>query len=87
MGKYPIWSTLALLYPLTATVWVFTNTPISLVAGLGYGITQLGYLLIAAGVFTGKFGVLGLKGRWMILGVGAGTFLIGLVLSNLGFWG
>ena len=81
---FPIWSSLALLYLLVATVWVLTNTPISLVAGRGYGIRQLGYVLTFVGILTGKFGALGLEGRWTISWVGVGTFLIGVVLSNLG---
>ncbi len=64
---FPVWSTLALLYAVAATAGILTRTPISLVAGLGYGISQLGYALIVAGIVTGKFGMLGLKGRMLLL--------------------
>ena len=47
-------SSLALLYPIAATIWI-TTTPAATTEVLGYGIANLGYLLLGAGTFAGTF--------------------------------
>lgn len=53
-------SAVALLYPIGATINIaMTPAPAAMVAG--YGIGNLGYALIAAGIFSGTFRIFGLK--------------------------
>lgn len=46
------------------------------------GIANLGYLLLAAGFYTGTFRIFGLRKRWQVISVAAICLLIGLGLSN-----
>lgn len=58
---FPWVSALSLLYPISATIYIAESTPAPPVMITGYGLANLGYLLFAAGIFTGTFGVFGLK--------------------------
>jgi hypothetical protein len=44
---------------------------------------NLSYLLFAAGILAGKFGVFGLRKRWHVLIVAAICFCLGTFLSNI----
>jgi hypothetical protein len=50
---------------------------------VGYGLANLGYLLIGAGIVKGTFKILRLMKRWHVLVAGAIAFLIGTFLSNI----
>lgn len=62
-SSFPIASLVSLIYPIAATIYISINTPASFTTVLGYGITNLGYLLIAAGIIKGTFRIFGLKKR------------------------
>jgi len=82
--EFPWPSTVALLYPLGATIYIATATPAGLAMVIGYGLANLGYLLFAAGIWGGSFRILGLKNRWQVLGSAGVSFALGTVLSNVG---
>ena len=60
--SFPIWSALALLYPISVMTWVWIGTD-SFTLAWNYGLGNLGYLLFAAGIYPGTFKALGLTGR------------------------
>lgn len=80
---FPWFSTLSLLYPISATIYIATGTPAPPVTIAGYGLANLGYLLFAAGIFTGTFGVFGMKKRWHVFMLAVACFTIGTLLSNM----
>lgn len=88
MGLAPsrvLWpSALALLYPISATIYIAGWTPAGPAMVAGYGLANLGYLLFGAGISVGSFQVLGLKKRWQVFGAALSSFLAGTVLSNVG---
>lgn len=83
--RFPWVSALALLYPAAAALNVSMNTPAPTSMVLGYGIGNLGYLLIAAGIFAGTFKILGLYRRWHVFIAAALAVTLGIYLTNVGF--
>lgn len=83
-GGFPWPSTLALAYPIAATVYIASRTPAGPAMVVGYGLANLGYLLFAAGIWAGTFRVLGLKKRWQVLVSAIAAFVVGTALSNIG---
>ncbi len=81
---FPWPSALALLYPIAATIYIATWTPANPVMVVGYGLANLGYLLLGAGIWSGSFRVLGLRKRWQVVSVAVVSFVLGTVLSNIG---
>jgi hypothetical protein len=82
--SFPWPSTIALLYPVGATIYIATGAPASPAMVIGYGIANLGYLLFAAGIFGATFRILGLGNRWQVFGAAFVSFVLGTVLSNIG---
>lgn len=74
-------SAFALAYPLLAGAWMSSRAP--LVEAAGYGVTQLGYLVAAAGLIFGSFRVLGIRSRLGGLALGAAFWVVGVLLVNL----
>lgn len=81
LQDFPWPSALALLYPIIATIYL-ASTPAPLVACIGYGLANLGYVLFAAGVISGKFRIFRLGKRWQVFVFALGCFILGTVLSN-----
>jgi hypothetical protein len=81
---FPWPSALSLLYPIGATIYIATLTPAGPAMVVGYGLTNLGYLLFGAGIWAGSFRILGLKRRWQVLAAAVAAFGVGTVLSNVG---
>ena len=82
IGHFPWISTVSLLYPIGAIVYIATQTPASIITIISYGLANLGYLLLAAGIFAGKFSIFKLRRRWQVF-VAALTFLvIGIILTT-----
>ncbi len=84
----PWLSGLALLYPALAALSFYVNAiaagdPAPLLNGFGYGLANLGYVLLVSGVFAGTFAVFGLRERKNVLVLAAVVWLAGSVLSNL----
>lgn len=52
---------------------------------LAYGISNLGYVLLGAGIIAGSFRVFRLTKRWKVLIAGAVAWVVGAVLTNVGF--
>ncbi len=82
-GGIPWASTLSLLYPIAATLHISALPSTTGFEILGYGIANLGYLLVMAGVCTGTFRVFALRQRWQVFIGAAVALVIGTVLSNL----
>ncbi|HYN83084.1 MAG TPA: hypothetical protein VES88_16510 [Gemmatimonadaceae bacterium] len=61
-----------------------SNTPATATTQIGYALAQLGYVMFAAGVITGTYGIFGLKKRIHVIGAAIVAFVIGTVLSNIG---
>jgi hypothetical protein len=80
--NFPWPSAISLLYPAAAVVYISTQTPAPTQWVIGYGVANTGYLLIAAGIIKGTFGIFRLKKRWQVLLAGALAFLIGTIMSN-----
>ena len=75
-------SSLALLYPLAALIWALSRDVPALPA-FGYGVANLGYVLLIAGLVAGSFRVFGLLGRAKVIGAAVFVWIVGTVLSNL----
>jgi hypothetical protein len=84
VSTFPWASAISLLYPIAATIYIATQASVSPPMIAGYGVANLGYLLIGGGIFKGTFKVFGLKRRWHVLVAGVIAFLIGTFLSNVG---
>jgi hypothetical protein len=82
-GTFPWLSTLSLLYPIGAMIYIATRTPAPIMMIFGYGLAQLGYLLFAATLIVGKFGVFGLRNRLQVFIAGVISLCLGLLLSNI----
>jgi hypothetical protein len=79
---FPWLSALALLYPISA-MKDYGGEPVAASAILGYGFSNLGYIMIAGAVLTKSFRILGLETRAQTLLGAAAFWIIGLVLSNI----
>lgn len=77
---FPLISFIALSYPILAMTSVPGN---SWVLCLGYGLSNLGYLLIFCGVISGSFRVLGLDHRIQVFGASIFFIILGIILVNL----
>jgi len=84
VSTFPWVSAIFLLYPIGSAVYIATQTPARAPMIVGYGLANIGYLLIGAGIVKGTFRIFGLKKRWQMLVAGATAFLIGTFLSNIG---
>lgn len=84
VNGFPWPSTLALLYPISGTIYFALNTPASLLMVVGYGMASLGYLLFGAGIVAGTFRIFGLRKRWHVIAAAIGAFVMGTVLTNVG---
>ncbi len=83
-APFPIWSLIALSYPVAAMLYMASRYPEApFLAVIGYGLSNLGYLLLAAGLIAGSFRVLGLQGRGITITAAVIAWLLGVVLSNL----
>jgi hypothetical protein len=82
-SSFPWLSMISLLYPLGAAIYIVTQTPARPTMIAGYGLVNLGFLLIGAGILKGTFRVLGLTKRWHVLAGGAIALLIGIFLSKI----
>ena len=84
-SKNPAWlSALSLFYPINVMVHMATTkTPATLSLVLGYGLSNLGYLLVAAGIFKGTFRIFGLKKRLYVFVAAILFFSIGTFLSYI----
>jgi len=80
--RIPFGSMAALLYPISAFVFIST-TPAPVTVRVAYGISQLGYLLIAASTLVGSFRVFGLRNRKHTLIAGIAVLMTGIILGNL----
>lgn len=77
---FPLISFLGLSYPILAMLTVQSN---SWVLCLGYGLSNLGYLLIFCGIITGSFRALGLDHRIQVFGAAIFFIIPGIILVNL----
>lgn len=75
-------SMIALAYPVVAMIAIGRfHAPVTEV--LATRMTNLGYLLLGAGLVAGRFGVLGLTYRVQTLIAAVVTWLIGVILTNV----
>ena len=81
---FPWQSAAALLYPVSASIYVATMAPAGTATIVGYGLANLGYLLFAVGFKGGSFRILGIRNRWQVFGAAIVSFVLGTVLCNLG---
>lgn len=78
----PWLSFIAMLYPILAMLRIASQGA-PLLLTLGYGLSNLGYLLLTAGILAGSFKFLGFKYRWPTIIAAIFAWIIGLILSNL----
>ena len=81
-NRFPWLSWLFILYPILIMLWI-ASRGVPLLVTLGYGFTNLGYLLFGAGIVAGSFRALGFRYRMPTLIAAAAVWLQGTVLSNL----
>jgi len=81
-ASFPWLSWLAMLYPISAILWI-ESYGAPLLATLGYGFANLGYLLFGAGILAGSFRALGFRYRMPTLIAAVAVWVAGTVLSNL----
>jgi hypothetical protein len=80
-----LWSGVGLLYPIIGVMsYADAYQGSAQWAGiLGYGIGQMGYLLIAAGAIKGTFNVFRLQKRSHVFGAAVACLIVGFYFSNL----
>ena len=76
---YP--STISLLYPIVAMIYIATKIP-EVPVILGYGLSQLGYVMFFAGVYKGTFLVFNLDKRLQVLVVAVVCVGMGFIFIN-----
>ena len=76
---YP--STISLLYPIVAMIYIATKIE-EVPVIFGYGLFQLGFVMFFAGVYKGTFLVFNLDKRRQVLSVAIILIVSGLVLFN-----
>ena len=69
------------MYPILAMIYIRTYTNDTSII-IGYGLAQLGYLLIAGGIIKGTFLFFDLDSRLKTIIMGVCCLFIGSVLSN-----
>jgi hypothetical protein len=74
-------SALALVYPVAIALWM--SGRVSVVEAIGYGVTQLGYLVAFSTLIFGSFQVLSIGSRWRGLAFGIAFWVLGVVIVNL----
>ena len=74
-------STYSLAYPILAMIYIRTHTTDTGII-IGYGLAQLGYLLIASGIIWGTFKVFDLDTRLKTIIMGICCLFIGTVFSQ-----
>lgn len=79
---FPYISFIALIYPVAAMLSMY-DTAVPVVTVLGYGFANLGYLLLAAGVFAGQFRAFSLEGRIPTIVAAILAWVLGVGLSNV----
>lgn len=79
---FPYLSFVALIYPVFAMLSMY-NTAAPVVIVLGYGFANLGYLLVAAGVFAGQFRTFSLEGRIPTIVAAVVAWVLGMVMFNV----
>ncbi|WP_018402989.1 hypothetical protein [Marinobacter gelidimuriae] len=77
---FPYVSLLALIYPIAA---ILSYKGASLLSALGYGFSNLGYLLAAAFVFGGSFRILGLDHRVQVIIAAIIFWVVGVIITNV----
>ena len=82
-NRFPWMSAVSLLCPILATLYMSRRTPASLLMIIGYGLSNLGYVMFAAGIFTGTYRIFGLSKRWQVFVVAVMAVLVGTLLSNI----
>jgi len=80
--RFPWFSSLAMLYPIIAMMTI-SKQGSQILPTLGYGFTNLGYLLLAAGILVGGFRALGFRYRIPTLIAAISIWIVGTVFSNL----
>lgn len=83
LSHFPWISTISLMYPISATIYIATQTPANTKTIIGYALANLGYLLFGAGILAGKFQIFRLKNRWQVFITAFLLFLIGTLLINI----
>ena len=76
---YP--STISLLYPIVAMIYIATKIP-EVPVILGYGLFQLGFVMFFAGVYKGTFLVFNLDKRLQVLVVAVVCVGMGFIFIN-----
>lgn len=80
--KLPVYSIIALFYPISAGVYA-NLSGLRLDLAFYYGLSNLGYLLLAAGVVKGTFKSLGLKTRSEVFIYGIIALATGIIFTYL----
>tara|TARA_R110000823_G_scaffold23973_2_gene71113 strand:+ start:722 stop:1153 length:432 start_codon:yes stop_codon:yes gene_type:complete len=80
-SKAYFFSTYSLAYPILAMIYIRTHTTDTGII-IGYGLAQLGYLLIASGIIWGTFKVFDLDTRLKTIIMGICCLFIGTVFSQ-----
>lgn len=77
-------SMLAMVYPVAGALFFARRAPEESTLGVvAYGIAQLGYVLVFAGIVAGSFQALGLSGRLRTIAVGLLVLVLETLLSNV----
>jgi len=81
--KFPFASAISLAYPIAATYYI-SRFPATALMIMGYGITNLSYIMFVAGIIKGTFLIFKLRKRLHVLLFATVCFIIGMILSNIG---
>lgn len=80
--KFPIVSAISLIYPIGASLYAWTKGA-NLYGIIGYGLSNLGYLLFIFGLISGSFRIFKLNKRLHVFILSIIVWTLGIILSNL----
>ncbi|MGD9617447.1 MAG: hypothetical protein AB7H90_20305 [Alphaproteobacteria bacterium] len=83
-STFPWPSAVALLYPIIAMLYIASYVPTPPFAMIiGYGLANLGYMLVVAGIIVGHFRIFHLERRLHVILAGAAFYVLGTFLTNV----
>ena len=80
--SFPIVSAISLIYPISASLYMLTRGA-NFYQTIGYGLSNLGYLLFVAGIISGTFRIFKLTKRLHVFTLSIIVWLLGTILINL----
>ena len=86
-ARRPKVSKFALLYPCLAAAYIGADSRVPVAAMLAYGIANAGYMLLVAGIVSGRFSAFGLNKRVPTIFAGLACAVVGIAITTFATMG